>query len=213
VLTDVYYSNFEQPGRETSTSGRTPTPRAVLRVARSSKTAMSMTKRRRPRRRQGSRDTRSSLTRLRSASMTLVRRTPSLTGTARTSHPFFLSTDIRAQSPTAPPTVLRPVVWQLEGSAQQRLSVREAPTSGRASGDQSACNENYYISPNTFNGPVYSADELTTCGTPSFTGSPRCRPPSPPRSRSRAAGPAAAGRRRSVVPVRLRRGSVGGVRD
>jgi len=48
----------------------------------------------------------------------------------------------------------------------------EAPTSGRASGDQSACNENYYISPNTFNGPVYSADELTTCGTPSFTGSP-----------------------------------------
>ncbi len=44
---------------------------------------------------------------------------------------------------------------------------------------------------NTFNGPVYSQDELTTCGTPAFTGDPDlCRPPSPALSRSQAAGPA-----------------------
>lgn len=35
-----------------------------------------------------------------------------------------------------------------------------------------ACNVNYYISGDTFNGPVYSQDELTTCGQPTFTGEP-----------------------------------------
>jgi len=37
-------------------------------------------------------------------------------------------------------------------------------------GDQSACNTNYWITGDTFNGPVYSQDELTTCGSPAFTG-------------------------------------------
>lgn len=32
-----------------------------------------------------------------------------------------------------------------------------------------ACPVNYWITGNRFNGPVYSQDELTTCGTPSFT--------------------------------------------
>jgi Tfp pilus assembly protein PilX len=35
-----------------------------------------------------------------------------------------------------------------------------------------ACNVNYWITGDTFNGPVYSQDELTTCGQPTFTGSP-----------------------------------------
>ncbi len=38
-------------------------------------------------------------------------------------------------------------------------------------GNQSACNVNYWISGDTFNGPVYSQDELTTCGSPAFIGS------------------------------------------
>jgi Tfp pilus assembly protein PilX len=42
------------------------------------------------------------------------------------------------------------------------------------SGDASnnACPVNYWISGDTFNGPVYSQDELTTCGSPNFTGNP-----------------------------------------
>jgi Tfp pilus assembly protein PilX len=39
-------------------------------------------------------------------------------------------------------------------------------------GNASACNTNYWIGADTFNGPVYSNDELTTCGTPQFTGDP-----------------------------------------
>jgi len=47
----------------------------------------------------------------------------------------------------------------------------QAPTSGSTNnGDQSACNTNYWITGDTFNGPVYSQDELTTCGAPAFTG-------------------------------------------
>jgi hypothetical protein len=40
-----------------------------------------------------------------------------------------------------------------------------------SNGNQSACNVNYWISGDTFDGPVYSQDELTTCGSPAFTGS------------------------------------------
>ncbi|MHB1510187.1 MAG: hypothetical protein ACYCST_11940 [Acidimicrobiales bacterium] len=40
----------------------------------------------------------------------------------------------------------------------------QAPTSGSTNnGDSSACNTNYWITGDTFNGPVYSQDELTTC--------------------------------------------------
>ncbi len=46
-----------------------------------------------------------------------------------------------------------------------------APSTGFNNGDQSACNTNYWITGDIFNGPVYSQDELTTCGTPAFTGS------------------------------------------
>jgi len=41
---------------------------------------------------------------------------------------------------------------------------------GSDNGDHSACNTNYWITGDTFDGPVYSQDELTTCGTPAFTG-------------------------------------------
>jgi hypothetical protein len=48
-----------------------------------------------------------------------------------------------------------------------------APLSGSTNnGDQSACNTNYWITGDVFNGQVYSQDELTTCGTPQFTGDP-----------------------------------------
>lgn len=40
---------------------------------------------------------------------------------------------------------------------------------GQSVGSQGACLTNYWISGDSFNGPVYSQDELTTCGTPSFT--------------------------------------------
>ena len=39
----------------------------------------------------------------------------------------------------------------------------------RNSDSNGACPVNYWISSDSFNGPVYSQDELTTCGTPSFT--------------------------------------------
>ena len=54
----------------------------------------------------------------------------------------------------------------------------EAPANGSQGGmqayqgDESACNTNYWITGDTFTGPVYSQDELTTCGSPSFTGDP-----------------------------------------
>jgi Tfp pilus assembly protein PilX len=35
-----------------------------------------------------------------------------------------------------------------------------------------SCNVNYWITGDSFNGPVYSQDELTTCGQPTFTGTP-----------------------------------------
>jgi len=35
-----------------------------------------------------------------------------------------------------------------------------------------ACNVNYWITGDTFTGPVYSQDELTTCGHPAFNGTP-----------------------------------------
>jgi hypothetical protein len=35
-----------------------------------------------------------------------------------------------------------------------------------------ACNVNYWITGDTFTGPVYSQDELTTCGDPAFNGTP-----------------------------------------
>jgi type II secretory pathway pseudopilin PulG len=53
------------------------------------------------------------------------------------------------------------------------LQFGEAPTTGSTNnGDQSACNTNYWITGDTFNGPVFSNDELTTCGVPAFTGTP-----------------------------------------
>jgi hypothetical protein len=39
-------------------------------------------------------------------------------------------------------------------------------------GNQSACLTNYWITGDTFDGPVYSQDELTTCGAPAFQGNP-----------------------------------------
>jgi len=48
-----------------------------------------------------------------------------------------------------------------------------APTSGSTNnGDSSACLTNYWITGDTFNGPVYSNDMLTTCGSPAFTANP-----------------------------------------
>lgn len=40
---------------------------------------------------------------------------------------------------------------------------------GYSVGSNGACLTNYWISGDSFSGPVYSQDELTTCGTPSFT--------------------------------------------
>jgi hypothetical protein len=48
-----------------------------------------------------------------------------------------------------------------------------APLTGsKNNGDQSACDTNYWITGDVFNGQVYSQDELTTCGTPAFNGAP-----------------------------------------
>lgn len=40
---------------------------------------------------------------------------------------------------------------------------------GNSAGSNGSCLTNYYITGNSFNGPVYSQDELTTCQQPSFT--------------------------------------------
>ncbi|HLI44234.1 MAG TPA: hypothetical protein VKU92_07170 [Acidimicrobiales bacterium] len=42
-------------------------------------------------------------------------------------------------------------------------------TFGKAVGSQGACPVNYWVTGDSFNGPVYSHDELTTCGDPTFT--------------------------------------------
>jgi Tfp pilus assembly protein PilX len=49
----------------------------------------------------------------------------------------------------------------------------DTPATGSSNnGDNSACPTNYWITGDTFNGPVYSNDELTTCGAPAFTANP-----------------------------------------
>ncbi|MGC9961497.1 MAG: hypothetical protein ABSE47_06290 [Acidimicrobiales bacterium] len=57
------------------------------------------------------------------------------------------------------------------GAAPLALSYKPGSL-GSHQGDQSACNTNYWISGDDFNGPVYSQDELTTCQNPQFNGSP-----------------------------------------
>ncbi len=174
VLTDLYFSNFEQPGPATWTSGRTPTRSALsgMQCPQEVDEYDEATATTPPAGAHGV--TRSSLTRPRSASMTpCAEHLHRLVQPERLTCPT-LPTAFRAPRHTAPPTLLRPVVRELAGSAQQRLvNSASAPTSGKASGDQSACNENYYISSATLSTARYTAlDELTTCGTPSFTGAP-----------------------------------------